>query len=248
MAEKPLTEIDLIGDVDLIGNAFDVDGDDDEPTEKTKKSPVRYDPRLVRKILRGVGKGTPLRVILSADGMPTVKTFYDWLELHGLRAKYDELRVRPMPIDDELADEIIFRIANGETFRDIKNSNPDMPDRLRFKDWLKQHPAQYERYHTALALRAEGSVDEMEAIADNVGNDFTTDKNGNPVVNTEAIQRSKLRVEVRKWVAGKFNAKFQDRTTTELVGAEGAPLIPQTDDLTIARKVAFLLAQGVASV
>lgn len=242
-----LDDMDLLGDVDLIGDvssAFD-DGDDGVPS---RAAMVRYSRPLMRKILRQVEKGVPIRVVLRAEGMPHYKTFYAWLDQHGHRDEYEAAKVRPVHVDEDVANEVIYRIAKGETFKQIHDSDPEnLPDRMRFKDWMKSHPELSIKYHTALALRAEGSIDEAEAIADESLDDWTTDRHGNPVINTEAIQRSKLRIEIRKWTAGKYNARFQERNTTELVGPGDSPLIPQTNDQDIARRVAFLLASGLVA-
>lgn len=56
---------------------------------------------------------------------------------------------------------------------------------------------------------------------------FITDSNGNviPVCNTEFVQRSKLRVDTRKWIMSKLAPKnYGDRSTTELVGKDGKDL------------------------
>ncbi len=249
------TSSDLIGDIDLIGNVGGVafDADDDEVEIPTRGDFVngqrKYSPQLFARILKHIKRGKPLRVALGAEGIKTAKTFYTWLERYDLKAKYEAVKDKAAHIDDDVANEIIYRIGAGETFKQIVESNPNLPDRLRFKEWLKTHPQYHERYHAALAIRAEGSIDEAEAIADEAENDWTTDKHGNPVVNSEAIARSKLRIEIRKWVAGKYNSRFQDRNTTELVGANNTPLIPPQQDNAkdIAVRVAFLLSAGLAA-
>jgi hypothetical protein len=50
-------------------------------------------------------------------------------------------------------------------------------------------------------------VDEAMDIADDGSNDTYLDDNGFPKVNSDVIQRSRLRVEQRRWHASKLKSK-----------------------------------------
>jgi hypothetical protein len=53
-------------------------------------------------------------------------------------------------------------------------------------------------------------------FADDSHYDMTTDEDGKVIVNLEHIQRDRLRVDVRKWIASKLRPKkYGDRTTVE---------------------------------
>ena len=59
-------------------------------------------------------------------------------------------------------------------------------------------------------------ADEIIAIADEKTTDWLMDKEGNERPNNEAIQRSRLRVDARKWVAAKLKPrKYGDRVMNE---------------------------------
>jgi hypothetical protein len=78
-------------------------------------------------------------------------------------------------------------------------------------------------------------ADELLEISDNGLNDWM-ERNGEGnvgwLVNGEAIQRSKLRVDTRKWVASKLKPKkYGDRQTFEHTGKDGGAI--QTENITV---------------
>lgn len=124
-----------------------------------------------------------------------------------------------------------------------------MPDAATVFRWLRTKPEFCEQYTRAKEESADALVDEMLDIADEATNDWMEvhDKD-NPGyrLNGEAINRSRLRVDTRKWIAAKLKPKkYGERVQTELTGADGGPI--QTADMTeteIARRIAFALQQG----
>lgn len=69
---------------------------------------------------------------------------------------------------------------------------------LRHRD-----PYVQETYDLALKIQAEGMVDEMRAIVDNLANDTIETEQGTRA-NGAAPQRDRLRFEMRKWAASKL--------------------------------------------
>ena len=64
------------------------------------------------------------------------------------------------------------------------------------------------KYARACELRAEYLFDEMIEIADEKARDVTiNEETGRPMVDNEVIQRSRLRVDTRKWALSKINPK-----------------------------------------
>jgi hypothetical protein len=53
-------------------------------------------------------------------------------------------------------------------------------------------------------VQADCLAEEILEIADESSYDSTKDEGGNLIVNTEHIQRGLLRVDARKWLAGKL--------------------------------------------
>ncbi len=73
-------------------------------------------------------------------------------------------------------------------------------------------------------------AEDLLEIADDGTNDWMERTNANGDVtsvtaNGEAIQRSKLRVDTRKWLLSKMiPEKYGDRVLTELTGKDGGPI------------------------
>ncbi len=65
-------------------------------------------------------------------------------------------------------------------------------------------------------------------IADDVSSDFTTGKDGKVTVNHDHIQRSRLRVDARKWIAAKLLPKrYGDKL--QHTGEGGGPIRVRPD-------------------
>lgn len=130
----------------------------------------------------------------------------------------------------EIADTICERIANGESLRSIC-ANEDMPSQVSVFRWLAARDEFSKQYALAREAQADALFDEMLDIADDGRNDWmaTKDDDGESGwrANGEHIQRSKLRLDARKWMASKLQPKkYGDKITQELTGAGGAPLVP----------------------
>lgn len=113
---------------------------------------------------------------------------------------------RSSEFTQEMADTICERIAQGESLRAICRDD-DVPATSTVCKWLTQQPAFAEQYARAREAQADALFDEILEIADDGTNDYTEGRNGETVVNNEAIGRSRLRVDARKWMAGKLRPK-----------------------------------------
>ncbi len=77
-------------------------------------------------------------------------------------------------------------------------------------------------------MQADALFDEALEIADDAAGDVTTDKDGKETVNHENIQRSRLRVDTRKWAAGKLAPKrYGDKI--QHTGEGGGPIRVRPD-------------------
>lgn len=119
---------------------------------------------------------------------------------------------RPTIYNQKLATDICTRIADGESLRDIC-SEKKMPNRSTVHLWLLDPKKKTfsDQYELACNIRAENMFDELTEIADDGSNDYVTKENVNgdeyEVVNSEHIQRSRLRVDTRKWYLSKVLPK-----------------------------------------
>ena len=100
----------------------------------------------------------------------------------------------------------------------------------KFYDMLEDDANRAERYARACEIRAEILESEMLDIADDTSRDKKLIDKGDievEVTDQEAIQRSRLRVETRKWLMGKLKPKkYGEKITNEMTGVGGKDLIP----------------------
>lgn len=117
---------------------------------------------------------------------------------------------RPSIYTQELADRICAELAGGKSMRTVCKQD-DMPSMDCVFRWLREKPEFNEQYVKAKAESADALVEEMMDIADNGENDWMVrhGKDGEEswVVNGEHVQRSRLRLDTRKWIASKLKPK-----------------------------------------
>lgn len=117
----------------------------------------------------------------------------------------------------EIADIICDRLMEGESLRAIC-SEEKMPSKVTVCKWLGIHPLFANQYARAREIQADSMFDEMLDIADDSRNDWMQ-KRGQIVPDNEAIQRSRLRIDARRWMAGKLRPKKYG----DMVGREPIP-------------------------
>ena len=111
-----------------------------------------------------------------------------------------------MVYPDSVRLEICERIAKGESMVSICASE-GMPSQALVYRWLTVDSEFVERYARAREQQAEHYLDEIIAISDDVSLDTLVDGEGNERTNHEAIQRSRLKVDTRKWAMSKLAPK-----------------------------------------
>lgn len=123
-----------------------------------------------------------------------------------------------------IADDICERIADGESLRKIC-LDETMPSKSTVFKWLIDCKGFSDQYARARETQADSLFDEILDIADESKLDTYTDKDGNVKTDSEVIGRSKLRVDARKWMAGKLRPKvYGEKSTQEITGADGGPV------------------------
>lgn len=108
---------------------------------------------------------------------------------------------RPSKFTKKIADEICLRIADGESLSSICRDK-HMPARSTVFLWVADREAFSDKYEKARAFQADAWADEVVDIADDVDSDWIDTPDG-PKVNSDHIQRARLRIDTRKWIAGK---------------------------------------------
>ena len=127
--------------------------------------------------------------------------------------------------DKELNDRctvICGKIENGSSLRKALKENKlssksffEWVEKIEIIDGVDTKP-NIKHYTRACEERHDALFEEIIEIADETENDKVKG-----VLNSEAIQRSKLRVDARKWVLSKMNPKkYGDSTTLKHEGGE----------------------------
>lgn len=111
---------------------------------------------------------------------------------------------------EDLFARIIQRIESGtESVRTILKDK-DLPGSETFYKWLAKDEEKAKQYARATKIRADNIFDEMFDIADNSENDYMNKVVAGEVtrvLDPENIQRSRLRIDTRKWGLSKLNPK-----------------------------------------
>lgn len=138
-------------------------------------------------------------------------------------------RGRPSGYSEEIADKIIDSLVDGKSIRTICRE-PGMPSASMVFRWLANpEMAEFrERYARARTAQADAIFDETLDIADDGTNDWmATNDPENPgyKANSEHIQRSRLRIDTRKWIAARLApSKYGEKAQIEHTGPEGGAI------------------------
>jgi hypothetical protein len=132
---------------------------------------------------------------------------------------------RPTDYTEETAAKICLRLSDGESLRTIC-ADEGMPDRVTVFRWLGKHEEFRNQYVIARDQQADSLFDEMLDIADDGTNDWMERKNSDGQnigwqENGEALRRSTLRIDTRKWVAARLAPKkYGERVTNVVEGGD----------------------------
>jgi len=136
---------------------------------------------------------------------------------------------RPSDYSAETATDICTRLGLGESLREICRDE-DMPDKSTVMRWLASKPEFRDQYASAREAQADYFAEEILEIADDGSNDWMERKRPDgsveEVENREVLNRSRLRVDTRKWLMARMAPKkYGDKITQEHTGQDGGPLV-----------------------
>lgn len=121
---------------------------------------------------------------------------------------------RPSKLTPELANEICIRIGTGQSLRSICRE-AGFPDWTTVHRWVHANKDFAAKYREARQLQYQVWADEIVDIADDGTNDYVQTKNGTKF-NREYFERSRLRVDSRKWLLSKLvRPVYGERTAVE---------------------------------
>lgn len=119
---------------------------------------------------------------------------------------------RPSDYTQDMGTKICQEIALGSSIRTVCKLD-GMPSVQTIFNWFKAYPDFLEQYTRATQERSEAMAEDIMDISDDGVNDWMEIHYGNDPnntswkVNNEAVQRSKLRVDTRKWLMSKMVPK-----------------------------------------
>lgn len=116
-------------------------------------------------------------------------------------------------------EEICCRVMEGESVRSICRDE-HMPSRSTVLNWLAADPIFRTAYSFAKQMLAETLAEEILEIADDASQDWKDGDEGRSY-DHEHVQRSKLRVDSRKWLAAKLAPKRYGDASLLRIGDAG---------------------------
>lgn len=134
---------------------------------------------------------------------------------------------RPSIYSEAIADDICARLSVGESLRSICLSE-HLPHISTVMRWLARDEGFREQYTRAREVQAEYLIDEIIEISDDGTNDYVAKRDAEGEIvgwreNGEWSNRSRLRVDARKWAASKLAPKkYGDKSQVEHTGAVGS--------------------------
>jgi hypothetical protein len=143
---------------------------------------------------------------------------------------------------EAVAETICQRLAEGESLRSIC-STEGMPAQSTVFRWLSQQPTFQKQYALAREAQADTLFDDILEISDDARNDWMARRGEDDAgwqANGEHIQRSRLRVDARKWMAGKLAPKKYG----EKLDVNHSGSIERTSDDELDARIAQLLGKG----
>lgn len=157
----------------------------------------------------------------------------------------------PAKFNQKTADKFCGFLAIGESMRTVC-ARPGMPARTTIFKWLRENEEFTNQYARAKEEAADALVEEILDIADDGTNDWMEKfgKKGDSlgwVVNGEAVQRSRVRIDARKFLAmklkpKKYGDKLEVKSESNINGSVTHKLAELSDEEL--RKIAASYAKG----
>lgn len=132
-----------------------------------------------------------------------------------------------MEYTPELCDKICAEIADGRSLSSVCKDE-GMPHREYFWKWKREHPELQKQYDNAVKERVALFAEELIDICDDGTNDWVESndpENPGYKFNKEHFQRSRLRIDTRKWLLAKMHPKqYGDKVDLTHASPDGGPV------------------------
>lgn len=114
----------------------------------------------------------------------------------------------PFPFNEEIFSSILYEISVCTlSIKRILSEKTEYPCEKVWNQWLAEDIERRKRYARAKEEQADILVDEMLEIADNANADVIIDEEGKMSVDGNIVQRDRLRIDTRKFIAMKLKPK-----------------------------------------
>lgn len=233
------------------------------PTWKKSKGEIgrEYSQELADEIIARMRAGEGLSNICRLPHMPKIRAVANWRKSNPEFDKlfittYHETSATIVPTNRgsgrvsiktvEIEDEIIARLEDGELLAQICRLE-HMPKQSTVYNWTAIDPSFAQRFARARQLGVQAIQAECIDIADDGSNDYyekQSRKTGETFValDAENIQRSRLRIETRKWIVGSIDPRLRENPSVKInvnTPEVGSILIGQDDPSSNDPRAAF---------
>lgn len=133
---------------------------------------------------------------------------------------------RPTVFTPEILEEILFRLADGESARAIFKSD-HMPNWQAFCAFKRkpENKAFNDQYMCARDDCMAAWEQKIIEVAEDDSNDFQPDGKGGIKSDNTAVNRARLKIDSMKWIMSKLSPKtYGDKVQTEISGPAGGPI------------------------
>ena len=149
---------------------------------------------------------------------------YNYVIQHVMAYSQEEKR--------QILDKVYAAMCCGISVRAFLRENK-LVDRATFKDWVKENEEERAQYARAQECYYEEIADETLDIADDSTFDTKIGNDGSESLNSEFVQRSKLRVGVRQWILERRDLRYGAKLD---VTTNGKDIAQQVDPFEAMRK------------
>ena len=146
---------------------------------------------------------------------------------------------RPTVLTPEIAAAVCEKLAEYGSLRRVCR-DPSMPLERTVRRWYVEDSEFASAYARAKEAGIDALVDETLDIADDGTNDWLAGEKG-PQLDSEHVQRSKIRIETRRWMAERLEPKkYGLRSGLDVTNSDGTLAVDPT--MRAARVAALLEA------
>ncbi len=134
----------------------------------------------------------------------------------------------PPEVVEHMKKRVLEEIEKGKSLRRVLREDDDLefPSAPYIFQWLNPDHKNFdtdfaEQYSWACSVREDKLFEETLEIADDSSHDTIYREDGSEMINSEWVQRSKIRISTRQWMLGKMRPKkYGDRLTNVHEGGD----------------------------